>query len=54
LLVREPRGLTAVQTAGLYALFTDVQTYLEQRGYAHARHTLALIEQKLTALSSVR
>lgn len=52
-LVREPGRLTPVQTASLYALFTDVQTYVDQRGYAYARHTLGLIEQKLDAVSQV-
>ena len=53
-LVREPGRLTPVQTASLYALFTDVQTYVDQRGYAYARDTLGLIEQKLTAISNAR
>jgi hypothetical protein len=53
-LVREPGRLTPVQTASLYALFTDVQTYVDQRGYAYARRTLGLIEQKLTAISNAR
>jgi hypothetical protein len=53
-LAREPGRLTALQTASLYALFTDVQTYVEQRGYANARQALGLIEQTLTAVSNAR
>jgi hypothetical protein len=50
-LAREPDRLTPVQIASLYALFTDVQTYVDQRGYAYARRTLGLIEQTLDAAS---
>jgi hypothetical protein len=50
-LAREPGKLTSVQTASLYALFTDVQTYFDQRGYAYARRSLGLIEQTLDAVS---
>jgi len=53
-LVREPDRLTPVQMASLYALFTDLQTYVDQRGYAYARRTLGLIEQTLDAVSRVR
>jgi hypothetical protein len=53
-LAREPGRLTPVQTASLYALFTDVQTYVDQRGYAYARDTLGLIEQKLAAISNAQ
>jgi hypothetical protein len=53
-LAREPDRLTPVQIASLYALFTDVQTYVDQRGYAYAKRTLGLIEQTLDAASSVR
>jgi len=53
-LAGEPDRLTHVQTASLYALFTDAQTYLDQRGYAYARRTLGLIEQTLEAVSRVR
>jgi hypothetical protein len=45
-----PGRLTAAQTASLYALFTDAQTYLDQRGYALARQTLGLIQQKLDSV----
>jgi hypothetical protein len=31
-------------------LFTDLQTHTDQRGYAHARRTLGLIEQTLHAV----
>ena len=53
-LAGESDRLTPAQTASLYALFTDAQTYVDQRGYAYARHTLGLIEQKLAALSNAR
>ena len=53
-LAREPDRLSPAQTASLYALFTDVQTYVDQRGYAYARRTLGLIEQTLAAVSRVR
>jgi len=53
-LAGEPDRLTPAQTASLCALFTDVQTYVDQRGYAYARRTLGLIEQTLNAASRVR
>jgi hypothetical protein len=53
-LAREPDRLNAAQIASLYALFTDVQTYVDQRGYAYARCTLGLIEQMLEAASRAR
>jgi len=53
-LAREPGRITPAQTASLYALFTDAQTYVDQRGYAYARRTLGLIEQSLDAASRVR
>jgi len=53
-LAREPGRLTPAQTASLYALFTDIQTYVDQRGYAYARRTLGLIEQSLNAASRAR
>jgi hypothetical protein len=53
-LAREPDRLTPAQTASLYALFTDVQTYVDQRGYAYAQRTLGLIEQTLNTVPSVR
>ncbi len=34
-------------TSSIYALFTDLQTYLDQRAYAYARRTLSQIEGKL-------
>jgi hypothetical protein len=44
----ERRGcLTPLQVAHLFALFTDVQTYFDQRSYAYARRTLQLIEAML-------
>jgi hypothetical protein len=48
-LAREPDRMTAAQTASLYALFTDLQTYVDQRAYAYAQRTLALIEQTLAS-----
>jgi len=53
-LAGEPDRLTPAQTASLCALFTDVQTYVDQRGYAYARRTLGLIEQTLDAVSRIR
>jgi hypothetical protein len=41
--------LTPLQNSRLYAMFTDVQTYFDQRSYAYARRTLRLIEQTLKA-----
>jgi hypothetical protein len=49
-LVRSPGRLTALQTASLYALFTDAQTHFDQRGYACARRTLELIRRILDAV----
>jgi len=50
-LAREPGRLTAEQTASLYALFTDVQTYFDQRGYAYARRALGSIKQTLDTVA---
>jgi hypothetical protein len=49
-LVRSPGRLTALQTASLYALFTDAQTHFDQRGYACVRRTLELIRRILDAV----
>jgi len=43
--------LTPQQTAYLYAMFTDVQTYFDQRSYAFAWRTLTLIKRALLAAS---
>jgi len=45
----QPGKLTQVDTAYLYAMFTDVQTYFDQRSYAYARRTLGRIKQILKA-----
>jgi hypothetical protein len=50
-LASEPDRLAAAQTASLYALFTEVQTYVDQRGYACARRILRLIDEMLDAVS---
>jgi hypothetical protein len=52
--IRQPGRLTALQTASLFALFTDLQTYVDQRAYAHARRTLRLIQQTLQAVPQPR
>jgi hypothetical protein len=39
--------LSAWQTSQLHALFTDLQTYFDQRSYAYARRTLGMITQSL-------
>ena len=49
---QEPGKLSPLQTASLYALFTDVQTFVDQRGYGFARRTLGQIEQMLNAAST--
>lgn len=41
--------LTPLQVASAYALFTDTQTYLDQRSNAYARRSLSLIESILNA-----
>jgi hypothetical protein len=46
-LLRGRGQLSPAQSASLHALFTDVQTYFDQRGLAHARRTLVTIERKL-------
>lgn len=47
LLSQPPGRLSAVQTASLHALFTDAQTYFDQRSYAYACSTLRQIEEML-------
>jgi hypothetical protein len=44
----QPGKLVASQIAHLYALFTDAQTYCEQRGFAYASRCLNEIEEILT------
>ena len=48
-LADQPGRLTPVDTAHLYAMFTDVQTYFDQRSYAYARRTLGQVIQILKA-----
>ena len=51
-LARSPGRLTAEETARAYALFTDAQTYMDQRSYAYARRLLDLIETTLSLAAS--
>ena len=51
-LLQTPGRLTATETASLHALFTDAQTYFDQRGYAYVRRTLSAIEEKLNAAAT--
>lgn len=46
------QSCSSFQTASVFALFTDLQTYLDQRAYAYARRTLDQIENKLDAAQS--
>jgi hypothetical protein len=47
-LLSEAGRLTTAETASLHALFTDVQTYVDQCSYAYARQSLERIERLLT------
>jgi hypothetical protein len=47
LLQKQPGMLSEVEVAGVYGLFLDATTYLDQRSYAYVRRTLSLIEAKL-------
>ena len=47
-----PGKLTAPAIASTFALFTDVQTYMDQRSYAYARRSLRLIEKDLAPAAS--
>src|SRR5437764_1992572 len=40
-------GLPQHEIASTFALFTDIQTYIDQRSYAFARRLLAIIEGRL-------
>jgi hypothetical protein len=42
-----PGRLSAEEISSIYALFTDVQTYLDQRSYHYARQSLEQIRRKL-------
>ena len=48
-LAKRPGKLTPLDTARLYATFTDFQTYFDQRSYAYARRSLRQIQQRLAA-----
>ena len=48
-LAAQPDRLTPLDTARLYAMFTDVQTYVDQRSYHYARGSLRQIRQLLAA-----
>jgi hypothetical protein len=43
--------LTPVQSSHFYAMFTDVQTYFDQRSYAYAKRMLRLICQALKTVA---
>jgi hypothetical protein len=46
-----PDKLARPEVASTFALFTDLQTYLDQRSYAYARRSLELIERNLGLMS---
>ncbi len=48
-LAAQPGKLTPVDTARFHAMFTDVQTYFDQRSYGYARRSLRQIQQRLAA-----
>ena len=50
-LTQTPGLLSASEASSLYALFTDVQTYVDQHSYAYARRSLRLIDRILGAAS---
>lgn len=45
---QEKNRFAAHEVSSLYALFTDAQTYLDQRSYEYARRVLAAIRAKLS------
>ena len=49
-----PNRLSGEQVASLYALFTDVQTYVDQGSYEYARRSLRLISRKLSMAEEAR
>jgi hypothetical protein len=51
-LQQTPGRIGAFNTSNVYALFTDVQTYYDQRSYAYARRSLHLIRQILKGVAS--
>jgi hypothetical protein len=46
-LTQSGEEFSTAETASVYALFTQAQTYLDQRSYAYVRQTLDLIQEKL-------
>ena len=51
-LVQTPGTLTEQEIASAYALFTDAQTYVDQRSYEYVRRTLGSIENILSAAAT--
>jgi len=51
-LAGQPGKLTPMDTARLYAMFTEVQTYVDQRSYHYAWRSLRQIQQLLAAAES--
>ena len=51
-IVATPDKLSRPELASTFALFTDMQTYFDQRSYAYARRSLGMIERNLGHLSS--
>jgi hypothetical protein len=47
-LTKVPGALAVSEVSSLFALFTDAQTYVDQRSYAYARYSVELIERKLS------
>jgi len=52
ILASTPHKFVRPEVASTFALFTDLQTYLDQRSYAYARRSLGLIERNLRELQS--
>jgi hypothetical protein len=52
-LAAQPSKLAPVEAAYVYAMFTDVQTYFDQRSYAYARRALGRIRQILRAAAEL-
>jgi hypothetical protein len=53
-ILARPEKLASPDVASTFALFTDLQTYMDQRSYAYARRSLGLIERNLSRLSGDR
>jgi hypothetical protein len=45
--LRGGHELSPVEISKVYAMFTDIQTYYDQRSYSYVKKTLALVEQAL-------